>query len=369
MSKQINIEELKTMIANGIRQENLEGSLPEDAIEKIKEKILAFKQREAAKEIPSVVSEAEAPELPVGINGNSFPSDNEIAQVQQSTGDTQTFFVNPGSTPTEQPSLPIMGYTPELPEILKKAEPSELFVFQYNDIGESGENLTHKPLRLMDDPDVKKSMNDLWVEQGKTKAKVYVAKFEEIGEITFNYANGTSSFAEKGSLPDYAGGSEYKENPYAAPSLPQIDSTTQGELETYIKNSIDLEKVVHDIVMGIVKDSLLTNTEKASNTVPNYTLGAIDPNNQNIPNNEQSQYINEDTGDEEVELVITMREIVEGIGFEKILLPKELNEKINSGDNSMLIRENSEVQEWKCGDKVYYVPKERISKTRGYVKY
>jgi len=368
MSKQINIEELKTLIANGIRQENLDGALPEDAIERIKERILAFKEREAAKEIPSVVSEVDIPELPAGGNSEGdFPNENELMS-QNTSGNTETISVDAGAVPTEEPFLPTMGYSPELPEILKKAEPSELFVFQYNDIGESGENLTNKPLRLMDDPDVKKSMNDLWIEQGKTKAKVYVAKFEEIGEITFNYANGTSSFVEKSSLPDYAGGHEYKENPYAAPSLPQIDSTTQGELETYIKSSIDLEKVVHDIVMGIVKDSLLTNTEKASNSVPNYAIGAIDPNNQDIPTNEQGQYINEDTSDEEIELVITMREIVEGIGFEKVLLPKELNEKINSGDNSMLIRENGEVQEWKCDGSTYYVPKERISKTRGYIK-
>lgn len=368
MSKQINIEELKTLIANGIRQENLNDALPEDAIERIKEKILAFKAREAAKEIPSVVSEIEIPEIAAGGNGEGdFPNENEIMP-QNASGNTEAIFVDAGSVPTEVTFTPTMGYTPELPEMLKTAEPSELFVFQYNDVGESGENLSYKPLRLMDDPDVKKSMNDLWLEQGKTKAKVYVAKFEEMGEITFNYANGTSSFVEKSSLPDYAGGPEYKENPYAAPSLPQIDSTTQGELETYIKSSVDLEKVVHDIVMGIVKDSLLTNTEKAYNSAPNYSLGAVEPTNPNIPTNEQGQYINEDTNDEEIELVITMREIVEGVNFEKVLLPKELNEKINSGDNSMLIRENKEIQEWRWKNDIYYIPKERISKTRGYIK-
>lgn len=373
MPKQINIEELKTLIANGIRQENLDGSLPEDAIEKIKNKILDYKKREAAKEIPKIVNEVESSELPVSGNvGNNFPTEEEVAISQQpiESGNTNSFFVNPGSNPTDTAISPTIGYTPELPEALKKAEPSELFVFQYNDVGESGENLTYKPMRLMDDPDVKKSMNDLWIEQGKTRAKVYVAKFEEMGEITFNYTNGTSSFVEKSSLPDYAGGSEYKENPYAPASLPQIDSTTQGELETYIKSSVDLEKVVHDIVMGIVKDSLLTNTEKVSSEAPSYALGAIDPSNPNIPTNEQGQYINEETnGDEEIEFAITMKEIVESANFEKVLLPHELNEKINSGDKSMLIRENNEVQEWMANGKLYYTPKERISKTRGFVKF
>jgi hypothetical protein len=364
MSKQINIEELKALIANGIRQENLHEALPEDAVNRIKDKILALSKREAASEIPSIVSELDTPTIPPGGNiDGEFPTQDQTTPPSgqfNATGDTESFFVDSGSAQSEENFNPTMGYTPELPEILKKAEPSELFVFQYNDIGESGENLSYKPLRLMDDPDVKKSMNDLWLEQGKTKAKIYVAKFEEIGEVEFNYANGTSRFTEKSALPDYAGGNEYKENPYNAPSLPQIEEPTKKELETYIKNSIDLESVVHDIVMGIVKDSLLTNTEKVSNEIPNYALGAINPN---------TTAINEDTSDdEEIEFKLTMNDIVENIKFEKVLLPKELCEKINTGDKTMLVRENSEVQEWKYNDKIYLIPVERISKSRGYIK-
>jgi hypothetical protein len=36
----MNIEELKTLIANSIREENLQNSLPEDAVERIKNKII-----------------------------------------------------------------------------------------------------------------------------------------------------------------------------------------------------------------------------------------------------------------------------------------------------------------------------------------
>ncbi len=111
----------------------------------------------------------------------------------------------------------------------------------------------------------------------------------------------------------------------------------------------------------------LNFAEKVMNITPGYTSGGLS-NNLNISSNEQSQYVNENTDEEEIELVVTMREIIESVDFEKVLLPKELNEKINSGDNSMLIRENNEVQEWKCGDRIYYIPKERISKTRGYIK-
>lgn len=361
MSTQMNLEELKALIANGIREQNLHEVLPEDAIERIKERILSKRDKDSEKEIPNVVSELNM------VGGEiSMPDENQIIASQEQmggTGDTQSgFFIDAGSAPTDTALEPEMGYTPELPEMLKKAAPAELFVFQYNDIGESGENLSYKPMRLMDDPDVKKSMQDLWIQEGKTKAKVYVAKFEEIGEISFNYGNGTSSFVERSSLPDYAGGPEYKENPYAAPSLPQIDATTQKELETYIKSSVDLQKVVNDIVMNILKTSLMTPSE-LEQSGQSYPLGVVVPDNQNIPTNEQGQYINE-----EKEFVITMKDIAEGEDYEKVTLPEDLNEKIKSGDKSMLSRENDSMQEWMFEGKTYFTPVDRLSKTKGYIK-
>lgn len=372
MANQINIEELKALIANGIREENLHEALPADAIDRIKEKILSIKKRDSAKGIPSIVSELDVPSLQTGnTDEDEFPDESQIIpspdQQINMTGETNSFNLDAGSYPTGEMSQPKMGYVPELPEMLKKAEPSELLVFRYNDIGESGENLSYKPLRLMDDPDVKKSMHELWVEHGKTKADVYVAKFEKIGEINFNYADGTSKFVEKSSLPDFDGGTTYKENPYAADSMPQIDGATKSELETYIKNSVDLEKVVHDIVMGIVKDSLLTNTEKAANED---ISASVDKNGFGTRVDQLVKPMEESVSDnEEIEFKITMQEIVEGEIYKNIVLPNDLNEKIKSGDKSLLIRENDQVQEWCLNDKLYYTPVGRISKDKGYTKY
>lgn len=372
MAKPIYTEELKALIANEIKNQNLHEVLPEDAIERIKERIMNTGRQKDTKEIPDVVSELDIPAFPNSEEDRKFPEgENLVVSPEQQvnmTADTQNLFIPSGSEPTEQMSDPKMGYTPELPDMLKKAEPGQLVVFQYNDIGESGENLSFKPMRLMDDPDVKKSMNDLWVEEGKTKAEVYVAKFEKIGEIEFNYADGTSKFLEKPSLPDYAGGPDYKDNPYKAPSTPQIDGQTQGELETYIKSSVDLEKVVRDIVMGIVRDSLLTNTEKAVNEdidAPEGERGgwgaredqAVKPMEESIENDEEELF------------ELTMQEIVESDKFTKSILPEELNENINSGNKSMLVNENETVQEWEFQGKKYYTPVGRISKDKGYIKY
>jgi len=371
---QINIEELKTLIANGIREQNLHESLPEDAVEKITRKILALRDKESALEMPDIVSEVETADLNYSSgHSDQFPDQRELEvspeQHVSVTGETSTFDNPSGAVPTEQPSDPTMGYTPELPEMLQKAAPGELFVFRYNDVGESGENLSNKPMRLMDDPDVKKSMHDLWIQEGKTKAKVFVAKFEEMGEIDFNYADGTSKFTEKSALPDHAGGPEYQENPYAAASLPQVDAATQENLETYMKSSVDLEKTIHDIVMKIIKDSLLTNTEQAVN---NNTLN-IQENDMPMvavcPKPTSGEMPMMLTKDEFEKFQLTMEDVVKDDNFERVDLPKELNEAITSGDKTMLVQENEHMQKWSFKNVEYYTPLNRLSKSKGYTKY
>lgn len=363
---QMNIEELKVLIAKGIREQNLHEALPENAVEIIKQKILSMRDKEYAKQIPEIVSELEIPSVNYrNTQDTQMPDERELATSPEQqiniSGNTQPgFFVDAGSTPTDTPIEPEMGYTPELPEMLKKAAPGELFVFQYNDIGESGENLSYKPMRLMSDPDVKKSMQDLWVQEGKTRAKVYVAKFEEIGEIQFNYTSGTSSFIERASLPDFAGGTEYKDNPYSAESIPQIDDKTQKGLETYIKNTVDLEKVVNNIVMDIIKTSLMTPSE-LSDTGKLYPLGAIDPNDPNRPMDNKGYYVNED-------FTLSISDLIGSDEYEKVVLPKDLNESIKSGKKLFLQEESDSVQKWNFDGKIFYTPTERLSKDKGYIK-
>lgn len=358
MSEKINYEELKTLIANQIKSENLHEVLPEDAIERIKEKILSQHAKIDGAKIPEVVSEIDSKAFPFNTENGVFPNEEEVNSEQIiASGATDSFNVDSGEAPIGISFEPVMGYTPELPEMLKKATPEDLFVFDFNELGQSGENLSYKAMRLMNDPDVKKSMNDIWIQEGKTKANVYVAKFEKMGEIEFNYTNGTSKFTETPSLPDYVGGTQFKENPYAAESMPQIDGAVKGELETYIKSSVDLEKTIHDILMNVIKDSLLTNTEKAINTTSLVDLNTTEV----VPTNNTELYVNES-------FKLTIQEIIDGVDYEKIKLPNELNENINSGNKNGLIRENESIQEWEYCGKIYITPLNRISKTSGYIK-
>lgn len=365
----LNIEELKTLIANQMKNEKLHNSLPDDTIEIIKDKILARYKKDSAQGIPDVVSEIDTTSLSINTNDRKFPDERETVASPENnlTGETtSTIYVDAGASPTEQISKPIMGYSPELPDILKKAEPAELFIFNYNDIGENGENLSLKPMRLMNDPDVKKSMNDLWVKEGKTKAEIYVPKFKKIGEIEFDYSNGISKFIKTPEPQDYTGGPEYKDNPYVTKSLPQIDTPTQDALETYVKSSVDLEKVVHDIVMDIVKNSLLTNTEKVINTdsITNAKEDIATPEDRPGYGVETAQLVK--PIEESFEL--SMEKLIDSGDYKKIVLPEELNEAIKSGDKSFLTIENDNMQKWKFKDVSYYTPLNRLSKTKGYIK-
>lgn len=370
MSKQMNIEELKTLIAKEIKSKNLHQSLPEDAVEKIKNKILSVRDHGDSQNMPDVVSELDTPTLNYPTDDTaSFPDQSQvIASPEQQidvSGSTDSFQVAAGSEQTGQPSQPTTGYMPELPTMLQKAEPSELFVFRYNDVVNNSENLSNKPMRLMDEPDVMKSMRDMWIEHGKTRAKVYVAKFEEIGEIKFDYSNGTSKFTEKASMPDHQSSPVYNENPYLEESLPQIEGDSKSNLETYIKSSVDLEKVVHDIVMGIVKDSLLTNTEKAVNSQPELEEDIAIVQDRPGYGADTTQMVKPM---EENSFNMTMEDIVKDDGFERITLPKALNENISSGDTSLLVNENEFIREWRFENKSFYTPVSRVSKDKGYIK-
>ena len=55
-------------------------------------------------------------------------------------------------------------------------------------------------------------MNDFWLDKGQKRAEVYMAKLEKIGELEFNYANGTTQFVEKRFDPDFEAQAKYKEN-------------------------------------------------------------------------------------------------------------------------------------------------------------
>lgn len=65
---------------------------------------------------------------------------------------------------------------------------------------------------------------------------------------------------------------------------------------------------------------------------------------------------------------LNMAKLVDENGrFMKAELPDPLKEHIESGDREYLKNENQEVEEWHFDGTSYYLPKNRISKNKGYI--
>lgn len=380
MSTKIDKEQLKTMIASKVKDMDLNTVLDAAAIEKIKERIVNVYNSEKAKsEIPEKISEASFPAnlgttetgvFPANISltaGTVVVDPNKVITASTLIGSIET-------TPSPYDGTQVPGqnidlgttgnipvYKPELPSFMDKIEPAKVIIFSQNELSEGGENLSNKPLRTFENPDEKKSMNDFWLDKGQKTADVYMAKLEKIGELEFDYANGTTKFIEKRFDPDFEAQAKYKENPYMAtgPAKPStLDINGQSNIVNQIASSVDVEKVVTDIVMNILKNQLMTNTTKAVNdndfNPKEHGFGAIKP---TTPNS---------FGQMAESFDIKMLDLVNN--YEKIDAPTELREAIEKNNKTLLVKENTEVQEWNINGQSYYTPVNKISTKKCYIK-
>jgi hypothetical protein len=65
---------------------------------------------------------------------------------------------------------------------------------------------------------------------------------------------------------------------------------------------------------------------------------------------------------------LNMAKLVDDDGyFKKTELPEPLKEHISSGNREFLKNENQEVEEWDFDGCSYFLPKNRISKNKGYI--
>jgi len=368
MSTQIDKEQLKTMIASKIKDMDLNSVLDADAIKKIEDKIMnTYNSEKAKSEIPEKISEATFPSnlgttetgiFPGGGFGSGEPTGRtsmadatSVEKVHTDYDGTQV----PGQNIELGTTGNIPAYKPELPSFMEKIEPAQVIIFSQNELSEGGENLSNKPLRTFSDPDVKKSMNDFWLDKGQKKADVYMAKLEKIGELEFDYANGTTKFVEKRFDPDFDLQAKYKENPYmpTGPATPgTLDINGQPNIMNQIAGSVDIKQVVEDLVMKILRDQLLTNTTRAVNEIS--------------PEEPMGYNVSQAVSPMEESFSIKMLDLVNN--YEKIDSPKELKEAIEKNNKSLLIKENGEVQEWKINGQSYFTPVNKISIKKCYIK-
>jgi hypothetical protein len=377
MAEKLNIDELKAMIANQIKNENLNEVLDSVNIEEIARNILGKHKRDnAVNAIPDMIPEnTEAPAMATSAVSMPKPEDDVVPAARYfnpSNGleDFGTGTTNSPNQVDQSTSGNIPSYEPALPSFMDKIDPAKIIVFDMNELSQGGENLSHKPLRTFENPDVKKSMNDLWIDEGKRKADVYMVKLEKIGCLDFNYSNGTTRFDEKRFDPDFAVQATYRENPYAAnDAMKSVEA--QSNVMNQISTAVDLEGVVKNIVMDLIKKGITTDLPQESYGYDKSQ--AVKPMEESVPGYAARAMFNSGGDIEELNAVadsfdLNMAKLVDDNGsFMKAELPESLKEHIESGNREFLKNENQEVEEWRFDNTSYFLPKNRISKIKGYV--
>jgi hypothetical protein len=346
----MNENEIQTLIANEIRNMNLNDAIDLDGVKKkVMEKI--HQLNNSSEEI----SEMENPAVAQG--PTEFPYEEEEEEDRESfqaapkiasNEPTQKIGRESGSDSLTGSTEPKRAIVPEVPDFLKEVEPEKVFIYDTNELSVGGENLSNKPFKTLRNPEVSKSLQQMWSEKGVTKAEVYQAKFEKIGDIVFDYKNGTSQFIEKRFDPDLEIQNQYQENPYSAEPT--------KEIEQYINNNIDINQKINDVITNIVKNYFLTNSERAVND------NTVKQNEENIQTQNSSLTENKKT-DEDINLKKIINE------FKKIETPSEILKLIEGKKSkASLVYENEEIKKWKLDNQDFYLPANPLSVKMCYVK-
>lgn len=327
--------EINALLANEIRNAGLNDVIKLNTIrEKVMQKI---------QEMSNDINEMENPVVAQSIN--EFPNQEEDEQfktpdiVSEPDNNSPKIGMEAGAQPLDVQYEPKTAIIPEIPDFLKDVPPGKIFVYDFNELSVGGENLSNKPFKTFENPEISKSMSQMWSENGITKAEVYQTKFEKIGEVVFDYKSGMSQFIEKRFEPEIDVQQQYNKNVYA--------QEPNKEIESFIKQNVDVESKINDVITNIVKNYFLTNSERAVNS-PEYTN---EPANGAV-NSPENYYVNENT--------ITVNKLVKE--FNKVPTPIELIESIQGNSKkAKLVYEDKEIKKWVLGDKEYYLPSDPMS--------
>lgn len=350
MEKNINQDEINALLANEIRKNGLDDAIKLDVVrEKVMKKI---------QEMSQGITEMENPAVAQGPTNFPNPEEDE-EQFHVAPNVNQNYEVVPkigleaGAQSLDVSIDPKTAIIPEVPDFLRDVEPGKIFVYDFNELSVGGENLSNKPFKTMGDPNISKSMQQMWSENGITKTEVFQTKFEKIGEIVFDYKSGSSQFIERRFEPDFDIQQQYKQNPYAA--------EPEKEIENYLRNTVDLDSKINDVITNIVKSYFLTNTERAIEPIQNITPeNPIQNATLNTPGIQNNYPISEN-------IELSIKSLIDN--FKKIDTPKDLIESIKGvSKRAKLVYEDKEIKKWILNDKEYYFPNNPMSVKKCYVK-
>lgn len=364
----ISKEQLATEIASQIKEMGMNGIFNEEFMNKVQESV--------SSKINNPVLEEE-----IDLEGTStMQEDSEDGGVVNTLSGGGEDPNNTDFVP-DAAAAPAEDYTPQMPSFLDKIEPDQFVVFDMNELSEGGVNLSNKQFRTFDNPDVKKSIHQCWIEEGKRSAKVYVAKFEEIGDISFDPLAGTSKFEEK-RINDISVPGE-KVNPYAGEGGPQIMSPgfgaepnnidIQGYMKQYIEDALRAQlnggfQMQEPVVQNPQPEAPMQESpaKKGENLIiADNAQEAIPREGVKTPVVEESQVV--DSKDNELKMVELA---MDDVSYRKVDAPEGLRESLSNSEKAskLLVSKGSEVQELKYEGVHYYYPVNIISSKKCYVK-
>lgn len=257
------MDELKNLIVSKIREEGLSNKFDQNDLKEIEQSIKSFYKSRTSN------NNGEAPIEEVEYRDNKFPYKLDDQQPPQDQGSTTPTTPTPltGETiqqtpqniehPIDTPYEPVVSNSveniPIIPRPLQEKECPKLVVSDYNELSHGGESLASKTFRTLDDLDVRKSAGELWENDACVESEVYIMKFEKVGKLKYNFTNNTAVFEEqrfdiepdKGDVENIA---NQQDNPYEA---------KHDNLENIVKTSVDMERVIGNVVKDILRNSLM----------------------------------------------------------------------------------------------------------------
>lgn len=219
MDSKIGFSEIEKLIQKNIKDRGISGDITLAKIEDIKNKVREqLSKNEINKPILNNIDEVETAQNKEDV---SMPVQTSVANPENITQET---IVDEKSMELSKKEGQIQGkesellkkeeelnrreaelnakeqelkYKPVVPTFLEQAEPDKIFIFDMNELNFGGETLTTTPYHLVDSPEKKTTMHDLWLEKGKVRAEVFKVQLEKIGEMVFNPMEGICKFEQK----------------------------------------------------------------------------------------------------------------------------------------------------------------------------
>ncbi len=225
MKKQISLSELDSLIRKNIQEKGLGNGISEEKFSEIKNKIKKHLMTPSANlfsaDFDNNINETQSPEpqmysgqdieLPIQTTQSPIvqqtvenPEAKDLAKKEGAIETKEQFLQQKEEELRQREERLIqkeqeLSYKPQIPNFVEKAEPEKLFIFNTNELSLGSESLMKMPYRLLENPEEKKSMHDLWLEKGKVRAEIYQVEFKRIGDMIFKPLDGVCKFEERSS--------------------------------------------------------------------------------------------------------------------------------------------------------------------------